>query len=230
MKILKILLLILLTTGIQAKNNKWQPLKSLDEYPASAFNLKKGVAYLEVRQYEVDNENKLRKKSYKTVLTFYRKSLKSFDKKTVKKFRKLTPNLSTKSDVSIYSEESSGIGCYYQYNAFMIDDQGKMWRMHMMEDIIGFLGEIDTPAEVEVVLWLHNKSGNRYRKTSKGYDIIIEFDDQLNYCKSFKYRASINKKGKIVKYKLLKSKKLKEGCISVPVDTPCEEIIIKPNY
>ena len=111
MKIFKIVLLILLTTGIQAKSNKWQPLKYIDDYPASAFNLKKGVVYLEIRQYQVNEErNELKKKSYKTVLSLYRTPLDSFDPKTVKRFRKLTPNLSHQGDIY----------------GFMIDDQGKM--------------------------------------------------------------------------------------------------------
>ncbi len=219
MKILKILLLILLTTGIQAKNNKWQPLKSLDEFPASAFNLKKGVAYLEIRQYRVNEErNKLKKKSYKTVLSLYRTPLDSFDPKTVKKFRKLAPNLSREGDIYRGDLQSSGVGCYYGYNGFLIDDQGKMYSMNMTEDVIGFLGEIDTPAEVQAVLWLHDKnSGSIYRKRSKGYDVIIEYEEEAgdshDYCRKFKYSATIDKKGRLVKYKLVKTKKLKTMCI-----------------
>lgn len=227
MKIFKILLLILLTTGIQAKDNKWHSLKYIHDYPASAFNLKKGVAHLEIRQYEVDEKNKLRKKPYKTVLSLYRKPLSSFDKKTVKKFRKLSPNLSNKSNMRHLDtmSESEGVGCNYLYNGFMIDSNGKMWRMNMIEDVIGFLGEIDTPAEAQAVLWFHNKeSGDSYRKTSKGYDIIIRYDSTLGECKSYKYRATINKKGKIIKYKLLKSKNLKQDdCIESVSWIPCNE-------
>ena len=221
MKIFNMLLFVFLTTAIQAKNHKWQPLKEISEYSASAFNLKKGIEYLEVRQYEVNEENKLRNKPYKTVLSFYRKSLNSFDNKTVKKFHKITPNLSKQSNISIHSLESDGIGCHYRYNGFSIDATGKMFSMNMIEDIVGFLGEINTPAEAQAVLWLHNKhKGNSYRKTSKGYDIIIEYEDSIAYCKAFKYRATINKRGQISKYKLLKSRPLTE-CMSVSWN-PCD--------
>lgn len=222
MTLLKIVLLLLLTTGIQAKS-KWKTLKFISQYSASAFNLKEGIAYLDVRQYQVNEKNKLRKKPYKSVLSLYRTPLTSLDPKIVKKFHTLTPNTSSESDIIIHEEQSDGVGCHYLYNGFSIDDKGKMLRMNMVEDIVGFLGEIDTPAELQAVLWLNNKKrGNLYRKTSKGYEAIIEYHDN-GYCKKFKYKATINKKGKITQYKLLKSKALKhEECIHISWN-PCDE-------
>ncbi len=224
MKIFKILLFVLLVTSIEAKNSKWKPLKPIHEYPASAFNLKKGVTYFEIRQYEVDDNNKLRTKPYKTVLSFQRKPLLSFDKETVRKFHKLSPNLSTKSNISKSSLESDGIGCNYIYNGFTIDDKGKMLYMNMIEDVTSFLGKIDTPAEAQVVLWLHNKhSGKSYSKTYSGYNVIVEYSVTLGECKRYKYRATINKKGKIIKYKLLESRKLKEECLESVSWNPCDD-------
>ena len=221
-KIVKIMFICLLAVSLHAKSNKWQPLKYLHEYPASAFNLKKGVAYLEIRQYQVNEKrNKLKKKSYKTVLSFYRTPLDSFDSKTIKKFRKLAPNLSRQGDIYRGDLQSSGVGCYYEYNGFMIDDQGKMYSMNMTEDVIGFLGKIDTPAEIQTVLWFYSKhAGSSYRKTSRGYDVLIKYQDeegdaQTEYCKKYQYKASINTKGKIVKYKLLKTQKTKTRCMHI---------------
>ncbi|MEA1893351.1 MAG: hypothetical protein U9N33_11675 [Campylobacterota bacterium] len=220
--ILSILLLILLTTEIQAKE-RWKSLKHISQYPVSAFNLQEGIEYLDVRQYAVNEKNKLKRKSYKSVLSLYRTPLTSFDSKIVKKFHKLTPNISSKSNIVIHDIQSDGVGCHYLYNGFTIDDQGKILRMNMVEDIIGFLGEIDTPAELQAVLWLNNKkSGDLYRKTSKGYEAIIEYEDN-GYCKKFKYKATVNKKGEITQYKLLKSKALKhEECIHISWN-PCDE-------
>ncbi len=156
-------------------------------------------------------------------MSLYRTPLTSLGPKIVKKFHKLTPNTSSKSNIVIHDIQSGGVGCYYLYNGFTIDDKGKMLRMNMVEDIVGFLGEIDTPAEAQVVLWLNNKkSGDLYRKTSKGYEAIVEYKDN-GYCKKFKYKATINKKGKITQYKLLKSKSLKhEECIHISWN-PCDE-------
>lgn len=65
---------------------------------------------------------------------------------------------------------------------------GKMWRMNMIEDVIGIFGEIDTPAEVQAVLRLRNKhAGDSYRKTSKAHEVSIKYTeeegDSQSYCK-----------------------------------------------
>ena len=52
MKAFKIVLLVLLLTGVYAKGAKWHALKSLKEYPASAYTLKEGISYFEIRKYK----------------------------------------------------------------------------------------------------------------------------------------------------------------------------------
>jgi len=114
----------------------------------------------------------------------------------------------------------------YKYNGFLIDNNGKMFRMNTIKDVIGFLGKIDTAAEAQTVLWLHDKnSGDRYRKITGGYDVLIEYQDeegdaQTGYCKKYQYKASINTKGRIVKYELLKTQKTKIPCMHIDW-TPC---------
>ena len=88
------------------------------------------------------------------------------------------------------------------------------------------LGEIDTPAEAKLVLWLNDKNRgtsdvdhkDKYRKTSKGYTVISEYDnsiDNFGECGNFTYRININTKGKITEKKLLKKKPSRNGCMTM---------------
>ena len=96
-------------------------------------------------------------------MTIRRVTLDSFDAKTLKQFRNLKPKYSAKANL-----KNKG-------NAFFIDDKGKMWQMDMIEDVISLLGEIDTPAEAQFVLWLHqNRNAKVYSKTSSGYKMLVE--------------------------------------------------------
>jgi len=54
MQLLRVFLILFLLTALEAKEVKWQKLKSLKEYAPSAYNLKYGVEYLEVRSYYKD--------------------------------------------------------------------------------------------------------------------------------------------------------------------------------
>ncbi len=227
MKIFKIVLLVLLITGVHAKGAKWQELKALKEYPVNAYKLKEGVEYLEIRNYIKGNKDKRYNiKKYGVTVSMQRTPLKSFSPKMVKKFKALSPNLSKQTNIKS-STFCLMSGCVSQIsNGFMIDSHGKMWRMNMVKDVIGMLGEIDTPAEAKLVLWLNDKNRStsdenykdKYRKTSKGYTVISEYDNSImNFgeCGHFTYRININKKGKITGKKLLKKKPSKNGCLAM---------------
>lgn len=225
-KIYTIGLALLMLTGLYAKESKWHTLNPVDQYKSSDFNLKKGLAYLEIRQYMVDEHHKLKKKPYKTIWSYYKTPLKSFSSKEVKRFKKLAPRSLDKSDIVLHDFEDGGIGCYYGYNGFAINQSGKMFSMNKIKDITGFFGNIDTPAEAQAVLMVHNKHrGKSYRKTSQGYDIMIEYTEEYgdpqSYCKKLKYLAKISKQGKITKYKLISSRKTKTYCMHVDW-IPCD--------
>ena len=227
MYILKIVLLIGLVTGVYAKGPKWQKLKPMKEYPASAYSLKGGTEYLEIREYNngvKDTQYKI--ETYRVTVPMGRTSLKSFSPNMVKKFKALSPNLSKQTNIK-KSSFCLMSGCVSRIsNGFMIDRHGKMWRMNMAKDILEMLGEIDTPAEAKLVLWLNDKNRgtsdenhkDKYRKTSKGYTIISEYDNSImNFgeCGHFTYRINISKKGKITEKKLLKKKPSKNGCMTM---------------
>ena len=158
MQISKILLWMVLITEMYSKSDTWQELKPLDIYSSSAYNLKENVAYIEIRWYAT----KKGKKVIKT-LKLYRKPLESYLSDIISKFRSLKPKYSDKADI-----EWTG-------NVFLIDTKGKMFQMDMRKDIIGLLGKIYRPAEVEHILYLNNEEGRHYfKKTSKGYKIKME--------------------------------------------------------
>ena len=216
MQIFKIVLLTLLMTGLYAKDVKWQKLKPLHKYTASAFHLKDNIVVLEIRSYDTRNKPRVVRSIYKT-------PLKLLDTKLRKRFRNTLPIMSKKGDIHKDPTSLSEI-----HNAFTIDRSGGILRMNEIADVTHYLGEIDTPAEAQLVLWLHNKhKGQQYRKTSKGYEMIIKYEkfsditsDSIGeVCSEIRKvtdKAIINKKGQIISYKQVGiSKKSELSCLQV---------------
>jgi len=177
MKIFKIVLLVLLLTGIHAKAAKWKKLKPLDAYKGTAYNLKENVAYMEIRWYASKKSKKVNK-----TLVLYRKSLKSYPADVIAKFEALRPKYSTKADIG-----AAG-------NAFFIDVNGKMFQMDMRRDVVSLLDKIDTPAEVQLILnFGHEEYGKFYKKTAKGYK--VKTSEPLGGCTSISRVQRIDKAG-----------------------------------
>ncbi|GEM_PF-1101797 len=221
-----ILCFVICIAFISSLDAKWNVLKPLSEYGASDYHLKEGVVYLELRQYLTKEDGSLSQKPYEKTLSFYRKDLKELERQKVKKFKKLKPIDGLKSNIHISRRESYGIGCYYTYNAFLIDNKYKMYKMNDIEDILLYLGEIDTPAELQTFMLLKNKPyGNKYRKTSKGYDILYNRDTILGedeFCEDNVYILAIDKHGNIQKDTWIKTIKTKRRCIQCIMPAPCD--------
>lgn len=213
--------------GLHAKAIKWQKLKSLKEYSESDYTLKEGVEYLEIREYFQDiTQKRYNTKKYRVTITMHRSTLKSFSPKMVKKFKASSPILSKQTNIKA-STLCFMRGCVSHIsNGFMIDSHKKMWRMNTVKDIIEMLGEIDTPAEAKIILWLYDKNRDtsdknykdKYRKTPKGYTVISEYDnsiDNFGECGNFTYRISISKEGKITEKILINKKSSKNGCMTI---------------
>jgi len=209
MQIVKIILLMLLVAGVYAKDAKWQELKPLYKYPASAFHLKDDVSVMEIRRYGTyDNYKKYNKPTIR--MKYHKTPLKLLNSNLVKRFKNAAPNLSKSGNIHRTSKSSVEIS-----NAFIIDNSGDILKMNEIVDVIDFMGEIDTPAEAQLILWLYNKrEGAKYRKISKGYEIIIKYEKSYpsskgdgkiaEICEEIREatdRAIINKKGKIITYK-----------------------------
>lgn len=219
------MLLVFLTTGMHAKSAKWQKLKPLKAYTPDAYNLKKGIEYLEIRIYTQEiRERTYSKKKYRVSVSMGKRALSSFDSKLVKRFKKVSPDLSEETNI-----RRTGIcmmaGCISHIgNGFMIDNHEKIWQMNEAKDVIGMLGEIDTPAEVKLVLWLNDENRDiedrnhkdKYQKTSSGYTVVSEYDNSVNNfgeCGHFTYRFKISKRGRLTEKRLLKKKPSKNGCM-----------------
>ena len=146
----------------------------------------------------------------------------------VKNFNKLTPILSDQTNIRKFTFCDPN-GCVEHVgNAFMIANDGKLWKMNEIVDVLGFMGEVDTPAEAQLLLWLYSKpEGSKYRKTFKGYEVLIKREKTYpsdkgdksigEFCEEWRIvtdKAIINKKGKIVSYKQVGiSKKSNLSCI-----------------
>ncbi len=200
------ILFSLISTTLISK--AWIKLKPLRNYTPTEFNLKKGIEYLEVRQYDSDKKYKINRQKYRVRFPIYRTPLKQLDSKITRQFRRIPPNISNKTNIKKLSICASGECKTTIGNGFYINDKGRMGYMNEINDVVGFLGTIDTPAELQFVLWMNNKeNGNYYKKTAKGYEIIIDYTNNIaNFgkCGKFRDKALIDYSGKIVNYKTLK--------------------------
>ncbi len=198
MKIFKIVLFVVLMTGLHAKEMKWSKMESLEEYSYlhENFKLKDNVLHLKI--VWVKNGKSKR-------INLWRNSNGVIDKKKSKQFHSLKSKYSPKANM-----RNKG-------NAFYIDRDGKFWQMDMKEDVISLLGDIDTPAEAQLVLWLHKgQNGKKYLKTSKGYKILVEVNKGK---KCYFDEVSVSKKGKLT------SKRSKRKCQKI-----AKKQIIKNRY
>lgn len=222
MRIFKLMLLVLLVTGVHAKSAKWQKLKPLYAYGESDFHLKDDIVICEIRRY--GTYNNFKKYNKPTIeMKYYKTPLKLLDRKLVKKFKNAAPNLSKSGNIHRTSKTSVEIT-----NAFTMDNRGNILKMNEIVDVLGFMGEVDTPAEAQLILWLYSKlEGSKYRKTFKGYEVLIKREKTYpsdkgdksigEFCKEWRIvtdKAIINKKGKIVSYKQVGiSKKSNLSCL-----------------
>ncbi len=181
----------------------WHGLKSVDAYRAKDFHFKSGVAYVEMRlQNSIApmHDPKHLKVKTKRVFAMGRKSPSSFGSKIANKFRHLP--MSAKKRHTLLSGRHTGLigTSTWYYNGFMLDTQGKMWRLEGIKDLIDMVAPIDTPAEVSLVLWAnkHNEWSAKYRKSGDHYlveDHVVA--DTSAGCFRTTYRSTITRSGRM---------------------------------
>ncbi len=208
MQSIKIILLLLLVTGIYAKSGEWQKLNSVVDraYTLDNYHFKKPIQCLELRSYSINPKTcKRTDQSFVALVSVCSPSLSS---RRLKRFRKIDPSLSEKGDIRRGKNSRSVI------NAMVIDDERKIWRMNEIADLIDLMGEIDTPAEAQMVLWLNGENeAERCRKSSMGYEMIVEEhkysgkNGYTEFVETYTYRVVVGTKGKIAQKKLLKRSK-----------------------
>jgi len=225
---MKKLISIITLTMILNAGYIWKDLKPIKEYTASGYKMKSDIVYLEIRQY----------RSYTTFKPKYKKG--DFNSQKYKVLLKIgkKPKMSAKRDRNFkYSKadfsKTANIRkssmCFMRFcdsqisNAFIIDNNGKAWRLNEVQDIINILKPIDTPAELKLLIWLKNirldmKDENhkeKYKKTKSGYQVIQDYDNSTsNYgeCGHFNYKFTVYRNGAISKKRLLYKTKSKYGC------------------
>jgi len=201
---------VILITNLNAGEKGWRVFKQ-QTYSPTSCHLKKGIEYLEVRLYKTNSDyTKIIDKHYKVTERCYRKPLEHFDPKIVKWFRKIGPNLKLAKETDItkgfYEDgppwDKNTVKRYTIGGAFFITDKGKVGRMNTIDDIVSFLGDIDTEAELDFVL---RRRGHlfckRYRKKSNGYDVQcedrVEMETNEEPCGIYRYSVFVSNKGKV---------------------------------
>jgi len=206
-------------------DGKWHTLKELKEYVPSNFILKDDIEYLEIRLYTKGEREQNYSTKYNVKVRMGQTPLESFDAKLVKEFKDVKPDLSKETNLKKVAFCLMN-GCTHLIgNGFMIKSDKKIWKMNTTQDILDMIDEVNTPAEVRLVLWLHNdKFGNyekekyQYRKVSNGYEILHEYENSLSNigeCGRFTYEMFVGSDGKISKNKLLKKSTENVGCLAM---------------
>ena len=215
MKIIGIFIVIILAS-CHIEATEWKPLYPLKNYSGYDLDPKKSISVMEIRKYEVDRNNKRHSKHYSIPVRMYSCSYSKIPKNIMSRFRDIKPNLSKDGDIRGNKKGGS------LYNAFMLTyDNKNIYYMNEISDVVDFLGDINTPAEVQLILWLNGKyRGYRYKITPQGYEVLIRHfkngkcDKKDKYMTQTKYqeRAIVNSKGKIISYKLIDKKASQVKC------------------
>lgn len=205
----------LLTLASSANYEPYKKLKPIASYSPSAYHLANGIKYLEVRSYNIATPSgKKPIIGQKYDLITVAKSTK-VDKKLIEKLRKYPPIFTQIADMNLH-----GIcvmsGCsHFKGNAFVIDSKNKMWKMDETSDVIKYLGEIDTEAELRLLLWMKSfkYDNSKYRKVKDGYEVVVEYSNDMSNvgpCGYFTYYLKVSKSGR-VSQKLLSKSELEKG-------------------
>ena len=218
-----VLLFLILSLALSAQDRKWHTFTEAT-YPPTSFTLKKGIEYLELRCYKTNSKfSKVIDKNYQLIQVMYRKPLKNWDKRTVRRFHRLTPNFSKETNIcrTSYVEVGPPFGdtvimAYRIGGGFFIDSKGQLGRFNTVDDALSFLDTIDTESELEFALRIQGHSYcKRYRHTKRGYEVLchqhIDFNPDKLSCGIYSYKLFMTNKGEIYKkskYKLIK----KTGC------------------
>ena len=204
-------------------------VRAFDSYESSDYHLKDDVIALEIKTYSSKNGYK---KSIDTPISIYTKPISS---KLLKYFHNASPDFSRKGDIRNPPDYKD-----YKTRALMPKKDNVVYRMNEISDVINALGEIDRPAEAYLVWWMHSKYSGRkdtknwknanrplvqnrkYRKTSQGYEMVIEYSISRNYDKSdyescdisqkFTDKVIVDKHGQIIYFKQLNKSKIKTKC------------------
>jgi len=210
--------------GVSVKKDESTKLKKLTEYNVSAFKLTKDVSYFEIQSYDTFGaKNNLRFLPSlgvgRTKVFFDKSAYQSLTKKEKNKVNIASPVL-PKSDhfgawIAPPMTRNSGTIVSIS-NLHYLDKKSNLHTVSNTSGVMDLLGTIDTPAEIQLVLWMNKeKHAKSYKKVDNTYEIITNYTIGVTHvepCGTYTYRLIMDLNGKIIKKKLLKYKKLKYAC------------------
>ena len=180
MKIFKIILLGLLMTGVSvealsARSNtlskkqlqKYQPLKinqgkslkSLKTAKLGDVHLAKPVKYFDIRHYYADG-------AYDTGYSF---DMAAYNKFTKKEKKKMVSVRLIKPRSGFWSTSFMDGGTSGYYNLHYMDKSSKVHTINSRKELLAFLGTIDTPVELSILLLGEANGKIRYKRVDDVY-------------------------------------------------------------
>jgi hypothetical protein len=180
---------------LKAKEGK--VLKSLTDYMLSDVHLAKPVKYFDIKSYSLDEpySGKLSRSSSSTAWSFDMKAYRKLSNKEKREIASLRP-ASNGFGTTYYVDGTAGIASVY--NLHYIDMNSKAHTVFSKSELVGFLGEIDTPAEIQIML-LPYPGIHRYKEKDNLYiirtDLIFEESDGV-YTHEIYHRV-MNKQGSV---------------------------------
>ncbi|GEM_PF-6690658 len=203
-----ILIWIILLISEVAGGVTWHPLSPLHRYSASDFHLRGDVGLFQLKSCQIDLKRQKCEGRVSTVLDITTQPRQSFPHTLLEHLHQLTPKPSPQNNIR------ASLLPHHVTHGFSIDSQQVVWRLNEIKDILALLGTIDTPAEAQLVLWLHGKANTtRYRKVKQGY--MIQREEQryppciggIDYEERLVYQSIVSPQGRILKERLIQHTK-----------------------
>ena len=177
MKIVKIILLAALSVTVSTQSiaaqpiTKTKPLKlnegskliSLKQTMLHDLHLAKSVKYFDIKQYDASGK-------YVTGWSFDMAAYRKLSTKEKKKIRSLKGKKPRGSFWKLSLNDGTFNGFY---NLHYLDKNAKVHTINSRKELLGFLGAVDTPAELTMLFLGHSYGKIRYKKMGKVYNIRI---------------------------------------------------------
>ncbi|SFV54599.1 hypothetical protein MNB_SV-13-1954 [hydrothermal vent metagenome] len=134
---------------------------------ASDFNLEEGVEYLEIRANVVYPWKKSHRVLFSTDKTYMSKMSQTLQET----LNALAPIDNRENNLYLEHKRNSS-SCRIVYNAVIVTNKDKIYKMNTIQDIRSVLGTIDTEGEIALLLWLHDYENTleQYRRTFQGFE------------------------------------------------------------
>lgn len=218
MTLISVFLSLIFLSGcshVISKNDE-AALKKLSEYTIKDFNLNKDIKYFEINRYRVlSRSNRMgivHMASYPIMVYSDKKAYAGLNTKEKHLIKSSLPVVANRGyfgavnngPTMINSGKIASIA-----NLRYISSDAKTKSIATKREVLALLGNIDTPAELQLALWLYNKkSANSYKKVGDRYVFTTRFSnttmgDDLG-CGLHVYRGVMSAQGTLDNYDLIR--------------------------